>query len=318
MAAELKPPLTATVARTRMDQGRKIIELGNGKYYPVLANALRFSQDIRQGDEVEYGLKREGAITGISFIKKIRKADPPATPAAAQPATPPAAQPAAKPQEPCTSPEAAPVSEKDVWTAECEEFKQLLLSTGREGIQGLLDYLEKETDFLIAPSSTKYHDARDGGLLHHSLQTYHNLVTLYQTFNLDIPADSLVIIGLLHDVCKANFYKTSTRNVKKELPGGFSEWVKEPYIDIEDQFPLGHGEKSTILLQRKIQLTDTEIMAIRWHMMAYDDIRCSYAGNLAITNACSKFPIIVLTHIADLSASFLEVRVPVENPPGGA
>jgi len=207
---------------------------------------------------------------------------------------------------------AVPASVKDVWSAECEEFKQLLISTKREGIPDLLKYLEEETDFFIAPSSTKYHDARDGGLLHHSLTVYHNLVTLSRTFAGDYPEESLKIIGLLHDICKANFYKISTRNVKKEMPGGFSEWVKEPYIDIDDQFPLGHGEKSTILLLRHISLTDTEIMAIRWHMMAYDDIRCSYAGNLAITNACTKFPVIVLMHIADLSASFLEMRAPAE------
>jgi len=221
-------------------------------------------------------------------------------------------------QETCTSPEssAVPANVKDVWSAECEEFKQLLISTKRAGIEGLLKYLEEETDFFIAPSSTKYHDARDGGLLHHSLTVYHNLVALSRTFTGDYPEESLKIIGLLHDICKANFYKISTRNVKKEMPGGFSEWVKEPYIDIDDQFPLGHGEKSTILLLRYIPLTDTEIMAIRWHMMAYDDIRCSYAGNLAITNACTKFPIVVLMHIADLSASFLEMRPP--DPAGGA
>ena len=222
-------------------------------------------------------------------------------------------------QETCTSPESSAVpapNAKDVWSDEREEFYQLLKSTGREGMPELMQYLEGETDFFIAPSSTKYHDARDGGLLHHSLSTYHNLVTLSGTFAGDYPEESLKIIGLLHDICKANFYKISVRNVKKELPGGFSEWVKEPYIDIDDQFPLGHGEKSTILLLRHIALTDTEIMAIRWHMMAYDDIRCSYAGNLAITNACTKYPVIVLMHIADLSASFLEMRPP--DPAGGA
>jgi hypothetical protein len=223
---------------------------------------------------------------------------------------------ATPPQETRTSPEGvapAATSEKDVWSAECEEFKQLLISTKRDGIQDLLKYLEEKTDFFIAPSSTKYHDARDGGLLHHSLGVYHNLVLLSKTFEGDYPEDSLKIIGLLHDICKANFYKTSFRNVKHEEHPLGDQWVKEPYIDIDDQFPLGHGEKSTILLLRHIALTDTEIMAIRWHMMAYDDIRCSYAGNLAITNASGKYPIIVLMHIADLSASFLEMR-----PAGGA
>jgi hypothetical protein len=234
--------------------------------------------------------------------------------------------PAIKPPVTCTPPVADPAGgiegivaatkananlpltrEEDVWQAERTEFEELLRLTEREDLRDLLHYIEAETDFFIAPSSSKYHDARAGGLLHHSLGVYHNLVAFSKTFVVDVPADSLIIIGLLHDLCKANFYKTSTRNKKDEKTG---TWYQEPFIDIDDQFPLGHGEKSAILLLRYIQLTDQEIMAIRWHMMAYDDIRCSYAGNLAITNACAKFPIIVLTHMADLSASFLEMRKP--------
>ena len=42
-------------------------------------------------------------------------------------------------------------------------------------------------------------------------------------------------------------------------------WDPVMAYDIEDQFPAGHGEKSVILILRYIQLTDEEIMAIRWH-----------------------------------------------------
>ena len=227
-----------------------------------------------------------------------------------------------KPTETCTSQKESPAQptsqsltkEEDVWGQEREEFCNLLTSTAREGMPDLIQYLIEKTDFFTAPSSAKYHDAVPGGLLHHSLKVYRNLCTLSKTFEGEYPEDTLKIIGLLHDICKVNFYKNSTRQVKKNLPGGFTEWVPEPYIDIDDQFPLGHGEKSVIMLQRYIQLTDTEIMGIRWHMMAYDDLAHSYAGNLAITNASSKYSIIPLMHIADLSASFLEVRAPA----GGA
>ena len=53
-------------------------------------------------------------------------------------------------------------------------------------------------------------------------------------------------------------------------------------------------------------------MAIRWHMMAYDDLHYSYAGNIAITGASSKYPIIPLMHMADLSASFLKTKEPIK------
>jgi hypothetical protein len=190
---------------------------------------------------------------------------------------------------------------------EAETFQEILLSTGRPGIDKLLRFLA-ETDFYTAPSSTKYHDTEPGGLLHHSLNVYGNLVRLNKVFEGDYPDDTLKIVGLLHDVCKADFYKLSFRNVKHEEIQENNGWVKEPYITIEDQFPLGHGEKSVIILQRYLALTDLEIMAIRWHMMSFDDLHCTYAGNIAITGASTKYPLIVLTHIADLSASFLKVR----------
>jgi hypothetical protein len=213
----------------------------------------------------------------------------------------------------------APVAEKkDVWGEERKQFIDLLTGTKREGIENLLNYLEKETDFYIAPSSTKYHDACAGGLLHHSVKVYHNLVALSQMFEIEIPADtSLAIIALLHDLCKTNIYKQERKSLPRrdEKTGelvlddwGKKIWDEQIVYTIDDQMPLGHGEKSVIMIQRYIQLSDTEIFAIRWHMMAYDDSRNSYAGNLAITNASDKFRIIPLFHMADLAASFLERR----------
>ena len=98
---------------------------------------------------------------------------------------------------------------------EAETFQELLLSTGRPGIDKLLRFLA-ETDFYTAPSSTKYHDTEPGGLLHHSLNVYGNLVRLNKVFEGNYPDDTLKIVGLLHDVCKADFYKLSFRNVKHE------------------------------------------------------------------------------------------------------
>lgn len=79
-----------------------------------------------------------------------------------------------------------------------KEFKELLFSTGREGIEGLLAWLD-ETDFYSAPASTSKHGAYEGGLLNHSMNVYKLLVN----FNKNIKCereDSLAIAGLLHDV----------------------------------------------------------------------------------------------------------------------
>lgn len=59
--------------------------------------------------------------------------------------------------------------------------------------------------------------------------------------------------------------------MKKQL-NGHGQWVNAPGYDVDySHFPLGHGEKSVImLLQWGLTLTNDEIMAIRWHMHAWD------------------------------------------------
>lgn len=43
-----------------------------------------------------------------------------------------------------------------------ERFIELLRSTKREGIEKLIDFLEK-TDFFTAPASTRFHSSYEGG-----------------------------------------------------------------------------------------------------------------------------------------------------------
>lgn len=52
-----------------------------------------------------------------------------------------------------------------------ERFIELLRSTKREGIEKLIDFLEK-TDFFTAPASTRFHMSCEEGLLQHSLNVY--------------------------------------------------------------------------------------------------------------------------------------------------
>ena len=90
----------------------------------------------------------------------------------------------------------------------------------REGARELLAWLET-TDFFTAPASTKFHCACEGGLVQHSLSVYHTLMERYFEEGTDNP-ESFAIAALLHDLCKANFYKVSTRNVKNEETGSFA------------------------------------------------------------------------------------------------
>ncbi len=180
------------------------------------------------------------------------------------------------------------------------QFEELLRSTGRENIEGLLAWLSEETDFYIAPASQNIHGAFDGGLLVHSMNVY----KLLANFNKNIKyerEDSLIIAGLLHDVCKVNFYTKGVRNVKTP---GKREWTEQMVYQIEDTFPMGHGEKSVYLLMKHIALTDEEAIAIRWHMNGYDDTARSYVGGMTQANAYRTYPLAPALAIADMYATY--------------
>lgn len=168
----------------------------------------------------------------------------------------------------------------------------------REGSKELLKWL-KTTDFFTAPASTKYHCACTGGLLMHSLNVYKVLISKH--FNEETDSrESAAICALLHDLCKAHFYKTSTRNVKNEETG---VWEQVPFYMVEDAFPYGHGEKSVFLIERFMRLKTSEAMAIRWHMGGFDD--AARSGGFAMSLAFDKFPLAVQLHMADLESTYL-------------
>ena len=108
-----------------------------------------------------------------------------------------------------------------------------------------INYLENQTDFFTAPASTKYHLSEKGGLLQHSLNVYECLIRLIDEYNINIDIASITICGLLHDICKANFYKQELKNVKVG-----ATWTQQLQYVVDDQFPIGHGEKSVIILQQ--------------------------------------------------------------------
>ncbi len=170
----------------------------------------------------------------------------------------------------------------------------------REGSDKLLDFLLNGSDFFTAPASTRYHGAYEGGLVEHSLNVYDCLADmmerLKERYGIEYPEESIAIAGLLHDICKVNFYKTSYRNVKDET----GRWQSVPYYTIEDTLPYGHGEKSAYIVSAYIRLTRDEAFAIRYHMgfSGTED-----PGNVG--RALEMFPLAYATCCADMEAAFL-------------
>lgn len=168
----------------------------------------------------------------------------------------------------------------------------------RAGAKELLEWISK-TDFFTAPASTKFHCACESGLVMHSVSVFNTLMEKHFDETTD-NIESFAICALLHDLCKAQFYKVSTRNVKNEDTG---QWEKVPYYAVEDSFPYGHGEKSVFLIERFMRLRIDEAMAIRWHMGGFDE-----GGGYAISQAYEKYPLAVKLHLADLESTYLKEK----------
>lgn len=180
-----------------------------------------------------------------------------------------------------------------------EEFIEIYQGKiSREGSVPLLEWLQR-TDFFTAPASSKFHCACPGGLVQHSVSVYRAMMEKHFDPEKD-NEESFAICALLHDVCKAQFYKEGFRNVKNEETGA---WEKRSFYMVEDSFPYGHGEKSVFLIERFLRLKTSEAMAIRWHMGGFDD--AARGGSFAVSQAFERYPLAVKLHLADLESTYL-------------
>lgn len=122
----------------------------------------------------------------------------------------------------------------------------LLQSTNRDGIENVLQYLE-DSGFYIVPSSKHRHHNWRGGLAEHCL----GVCTTALEHGEGIPRDSIIIAGILHDICKASKL----------------HYDVEGRIHHSSTHIHGHGYRSIKLLEQfGLVLTEDERRAIRWHM----------------------------------------------------
>ena len=190
-----------------------------------------------------------------------------------------------------------------------ERFKQLLRDTGRQGVDKVIDALEK-LKFFKAPASANRHLNYEGGLLEHSLNVYDMAMHLREAvlqlrpgIKEKLTDDNIAIAALLHDVCKSDIYKQKEKFRKDSN----DRWEKYMGYEVEyDRFPVGHGEKSVImLLQLGLELKKEEILAIRWHMSAWELPQQSADARGNISAASSCYPLVGLIQSADQLATFI-------------
>ena len=180
------------------------------------------------------------------------------------------------------------------------DFKELYRKyIRREGADKLLLWLEA-TDFFTAPASTRFHESYEGGLAEHSVKVFCQLVRLLRAYpQLKPPRETVAVVALLHDICKAGCYKTELRN--KKING---VWEQVPFYTFDEDFRFGsHGAKSVYLIQKFMQLTDQEAVAIHCHMGVEN-------GNWAVNDAFRMYPLAFLVHTADMAATIPELTQP--------
>lgn len=193
-----------------------------------------------------------------------------------------------------------------------EKFEQLLTSVKRDGIDKLLAYIRK-SDFYRAPASTRFHSCHDGGLLEHSLNLYECLLSkkqnpIWAEVLREVDDESLILVALLHDLCKSYLYVPEFKNKKvysatgtKKDEGGRFDWQAVKGYSTDDKIPYGHGEKSVMMIEEFIKLKPIERYAIRWHM-GFTEPK-EYWNTL--TTAIKKYPVILAVHQADMEATYL-------------
>jgi hypothetical protein len=192
-----------------------------------------------------------------------------------------------------------------------EEFISLLRSTKREGVENVIEDLD-DLGFFTAPASAGHHLNTAGGLVQHSLNTYRAAMAVWNSMKPldpslenDIKEDSIILASLLHDVCKSDIYHRSVKK-RKNAVGIWED--SEGYKVSYKNFPMGHGEKSVImLLCSGLEMDDAEMLAIRWHMGAWGLNMNSFEDERCYDTARKIYPLVSIIQTADgLAASILE------------
>lgn len=188
-----------------------------------------------------------------------------------------------------------------------DKIIELLRSTGREGIENLITYMD-EAEFFTAPCSTQHHLCKVGGLAEHSHNVFCCGTQLKDSLNFqcaewlkmlekDILSDSWTIVSLLHDLGKAAYHGKDNYTPNYLKSGVLSD--KKPYETNPDRLYIPHEIVSLLIAKRFIELTEEEEFAIMYHNGLYVPSGRDLQGK--------ERPLQMLLHFADMWCSrFIE------------
>jgi hypothetical protein len=137
-----------------------------------------------------------------------------------------------------------------------EEYEQLrsMVIKRKKDFDEFIEFLEKETTWLTAPASVRYHLNVEKGLLQHSVGVTKNLLKIKNLFAPTISDESCVIVALFHDVGKVGM-----PHAPRYLKQG------DRYVYNQNQVEMQIANRSLYLVSKYVPLSDEEAQAILYH-----------------------------------------------------
>ena len=197
------------------------------------------------------------------------------------------------------------------------KIRDLLLSTERTGMIGLIGYME-DAGFFSSPCSTSHHLSKEGGLAEHSLNVYYmafglaKLITGKEEIDKKT-TDSLIICSLLHDIGKMGQFNKpgyipnmiKGRATKANPNPEPKQNDSKPYKVNPELLSVDHEVRSLAIISKYIDLTEEEQQAILWHNGLYGPFKYEIQGKETL--------LYMILHFADMLASRVVEKEDVED-----
>lgn len=180
-------------------------------------------------------------------------------------------------------------------------IERALLETRREGIEDLIEWMYGN-GYFEAPASGGNHNCFVGGLADHSYNVYFNALhiahSLLDENEYDEMEESISLVALLHDLGKCGNYG-KPMYVDNILKTGQSK--SKPFKTNPELLYIDHATRSIQIASRFIELTEEEVLAIRYHDGLYEPANYGLKGN--------ETKLVMILHWADMwSSRFDEKR----------
>jgi|19_taG_2_1085344.scaffolds.fasta_scaffold00076_40 hypothetical protein len=170
----------------------------------------------------------------------------------------------------------------------------------KEKIKAMLEEIGDRYFTAPAASRTDHHSCYPGGLVGHTLQVTKNVLKVRACFEIDIPEESFVLVGLFHDIGKIG-----TREGEAMYLPQTSDWHRNKGMlytfNDKLQDGLTHAQRSVRLLgQFGIELSDDEYLAILGHDGLYKE------ENRTRDMMYASAPLSRALHTADMWSALVE------------